>query len=209
MNTYETLVVQREQGVATVTLNRPDRMNAFTARMREELIQAFDETDADDSVRVVIVTGAGKAFCAGADLAGAGKTFDYASRSDPLREATRFPTPDGDVYRDGGGLVTLRIFRSLKPVIGAVNGAAVGIGATLLLPMDTAVASLPEVNMLTAVAAYVNQGQAVQVAGAPQSGQVRMTVGPEREFIGVGEIDDEGRVAPKRLVRYHDDNNEE
>ncbi|BBS86114.1 MULTISPECIES: tRNA pseudouridine(55) synthase TruB [Aeromonas] len=79
----------------------------------------------------------------------------------------------------------------------------------LLLPMDTAVASLPEVNMLTAVAAYVNQGQAVQVAGAPQSGQVRMTVGPEREFIGVGEIDDEGRVAPKRLVRYHDDRDEE
>jgi tRNA pseudouridine55 synthase len=71
--------------------------------------------------------------------------------------------------------------------------------------MDTAVASLPEVNMLVAVAAYVNQGQAVQVAGSPQSGQVRMTVGPEREFIGVGEIDDEGRVAPKRLVRYHDE----
>jgi len=75
----------------------------------------------------------------------------------------------------------------------------------LLLPMDTAVASLPEVNMQVAVAAYVNQGQAVQVAGSPQSGQVRMTVGPEREFIGVGEIDDEGRVAPKRLVRYHDE----
>ncbi|RDU91046.1 tRNA pseudouridine(55) synthase TruB, partial [Aeromonas veronii] len=75
----------------------------------------------------------------------------------------------------------------------------------LLLPMDTAVASLPEVNMLAVVAAYVNQGQAVQVAGAPQSGQVRMTVGPEREFIGVGEIDDDGRVAPKRLVRYHDE----
>lgn len=78
----------------------------------------------------------------------------------------------------------------------------------LLLPMDTAVASLPEVNMLAAVAAYVNQA-AVQVAGAPQSGQVRMTVGPEREFIGVGEIDDEGRVAPKRLVRYHDEHDEE
>jgi len=75
----------------------------------------------------------------------------------------------------------------------------------LLLPMDTAVASLPEVNMLAVVAAYVNQGQAVQVPGAPASGQVRMTVGPEREFIGVGEIDDDGRVAPKRLVRYHDE----
>ncbi|MGL5302666.1 MAG: tRNA pseudouridine(55) synthase TruB [Aeromonas sp.] len=79
----------------------------------------------------------------------------------------------------------------------------------LLLPMDTAVASLPEVNMLAVIAAYVTQGQAVQVPGAPASGQVRMTVGPEREFIGVGEIDSDGRVAPKRLVRYHDDNNEE
>ncbi|MGL4933537.1 MAG: tRNA pseudouridine(55) synthase TruB [Aeromonas sp.] len=79
----------------------------------------------------------------------------------------------------------------------------------LLLPMETAVEALPEVNMLAVVAAYVNQGQAVQVPGAPTSGQVRMTVGPEREFIGVGEIDGEGRVAPKRLVRYHDDHNEE
>lgn len=141
MTTFETLLLERAQGIATITLNRPDRMNAFTARMRAELIQAFDETDGDDSVRAVIVTGAGKAFCAGADLAGAGKTFDYASRSDPLREETRVATSDGDVYRDGGGLATLRIFRSLKPVIAAINGAAVGIGATLLLPMDIRLAS--------------------------------------------------------------------
>jgi enoyl-CoA hydratase/carnithine racemase len=95
--------------------------------MRDDLIAAFDATDADDQVRVVIVTGSGKAFCAGADLAKGGDTFNYA---DPTK-----------VHRDGGGLVTLRIFKSLKPVIGAINGAAVGIGATMQLPMDIRLAS--------------------------------------------------------------------
>lgn len=141
MSQFETLTLERDNGIAMLTLNRPDRMNAFTALMRAEMIEAFDQTDADDGVRVVIVTGAGKAFCAGADLAGAGKTFDYANRADALRDATRVKTADGDVYRDGGGLVTLRIYRSLKPVIGAINGAAVGIGATMLLPMDIRLAS--------------------------------------------------------------------
>ena len=133
----QTLRYQVDQGVATITLDRPEKMNAFTTVMRDELIAAFDETDADDAVRVVIVTGAGKAFCAGADLSAGGKTFDYAARGDAAREALRV----GDVYRDGGGLVTLRIFRSLKPVIGAINGAAVGIGATMQLPMDIRMAS--------------------------------------------------------------------
>lgn len=141
MNNWETLLLARDRGIATITLNRPDRMNAFTAKMRAELIEAFDTTDADDSVGAVIVTGAGRAFCAGADLGQAGGTFDYASRSDPLREATRVETQDGEIYRDGGGLVTLRIFRSLKPVIAAINGAAVGIGATMLLPMDIRLAA--------------------------------------------------------------------
>ena len=134
---FQTLLYAVDDGVATITLNRPDKLNAFTAQMRDELIAAFDLTDADDAVRAVVVTGAGRAFCAGADLAAGGNTFDYAKRQDPRREATMA----GDVYRDGGGQVTLRIFRSLKPVIGAINGAAVGIGATMQLPMDVRVAS--------------------------------------------------------------------
>ena len=126
------------EGIATLTLNRPEKLNAFTAQMRDEMIAVFDETDRDDAVRAVIVTGAGRAFCAGADLSSAGgSTFDYASRRDALREETKV----GDVYRDGGGLVTLRIYRSLKPVIGAINGAAVGIGVTMQLPMDIRIAS--------------------------------------------------------------------
>ncbi|MFZ4760434.1 MAG: crotonase/enoyl-CoA hydratase family protein [Burkholderiaceae bacterium] len=134
---FETLLYAVEDGIATITLNRPDRMNAFTPRMRDELIAAFDATDADDAVRAVIVTGAGRAFCAGADLSSGGNTFDYAERRDASRESVRV----GDVYRDGGGLVTLRIFRSLKPVIGAINGAAVGVGVTMQLPMDIRLAS--------------------------------------------------------------------
>jgi enoyl-CoA hydratase/carnithine racemase len=133
----ETLLYTVEDGVATVTLNRPEKLNAFTARMRDELVAVFDETDADDAVRAVIVTGAGRAFCAGADLSSGGKTFDYEARNDEAREAHRV----GEVYRDGGGIVTLRIFNSLKPVIGAINGAAVGIGVTMQLPMDIRIAS--------------------------------------------------------------------
>ncbi len=132
-----TLRYTMTDGVATVTLNRPEKLNAFTTQMRDELIAVFDHTDADDAVRAIIVTGAGRAFCAGADLSSGGKTFDYAARGDEAREAHRV----GDVYRDGGGLVTLRIFRSLKPVIGAINGPAVGIGMTMQLPMDIRLAS--------------------------------------------------------------------
>ena len=133
----ETLLYKVDDGIATVTLNRPQKMNAFTAQMRDDLVAVFDETDADDAVRVVIVTGAGKAFCAGADLSSGGKTFDYAARGDAARDAYKV----GDVYRDGGGLATLRIYKSLKPVIGAINGAAVGIGMTMQLPMDMRMAS--------------------------------------------------------------------
>jgi enoyl-CoA hydratase/carnithine racemase len=134
---FETLRYEVQDGIATVTLNRPDQLNAFTATMRDDLVAAFDETDRDDAVRAVIVTGAGRAFCAGADLSSGGNTFDYAARSEAARERYKV----GDVYRDGGGIVTLRIFQSLKPVIGAINGAAVGIGMTMQLPFDLRLAS--------------------------------------------------------------------
>ncbi len=135
--TFETLLYTVDDGIATITLNRPEKMNAFTAQMRDDLVAAFDATDADDAVRVVIITGAGRAFCAGADLSSGGKTFDYASQANLAREKYKV----GDVYRDGGGVATLRIFKSLKPVIGAINGAAVGIGMTMQLPMDIRMAS--------------------------------------------------------------------
>ena len=116
-------------GICTITLHRPEKLNAFTTTMMRELIEAFDRTDADDAVRVVIVTGAGRGFCAGADLSGGGGTFDYHEAGDLA------------AHRDGGGLVTLRIFESTKPVIAAVNGPAVGVGVTMTLPMDIRVAS--------------------------------------------------------------------
>jgi enoyl-CoA hydratase/carnithine racemase len=132
--------------IATITLNRPDKLNAFTGVMMAEMIEAFGKADADDQVRVVIVTGAGRGFCAGADLSQGAKTFDYESRSDRPEKAG-VPMKDGHVdwshegVRDGGGRVTLRIFESLKPVIGAINGPAVGIGVTMQLPMDIRIAS--------------------------------------------------------------------
>lgn len=119
--------------VLTITLNRPDKLNAFTFTMMNELIDAFDRADADDDVRAVIVTGAGRGFCAGADLAAGDGTFDYRDTSG--NEARL------EDARDGGGLVTLRIFESKKPVIAAVNGPAVGVGVTMTLPMDVRLAS--------------------------------------------------------------------
>jgi enoyl-CoA hydratase/carnithine racemase len=118
-----------EDGVCTVTLNRPDRLNAVNTPMLDELREAWDRADADDGVRAVIVTGAGRAFCAGADLGSGGATFDYHSRA------------SAEEHRDGGGTVTLRIFDMKKPVIAAINGPAVGFGITLTLPMDIRIAS--------------------------------------------------------------------
>lgn len=129
---YETLQYEVDQGVLTLTLNRPDRMNAFNDVMRRELIEAFDAADQDDAVRAIIVTGAGKAFCAGADLEKGGDTFNRDKRED---------SDLANSERDGGGTVTLRIYECRKPVIGAINGAAVGIGLTMQLPMDIRMAS--------------------------------------------------------------------
>ncbi|HEV7383441.1 MAG TPA: crotonase/enoyl-CoA hydratase family protein [Phenylobacterium sp.] len=129
-----------EDGVATLTLNRPDKLNAFNTQMMKDMIAAFDATDADDAVRAVIVTGAGRGFCAGADLSAGAQTFDYSSRAGEGQADLAARTRDG-MQRDGGGLLTLRIYESLKPVISACNGAAVGVGATMQLAMDIRLAS--------------------------------------------------------------------
>lgn len=129
---YEEILYEVSEQIATITLYRPDKLNSFTNRMLKEIITAFDESDADDNVRAVIVTGSGRAFCAGADLSGGGETF--AKGGSDVKAKT-------GVMRDGGGLVSLRIFESKKPVIGAINGAAVGVGVTMTLPMDIRLAS--------------------------------------------------------------------
>jgi enoyl-CoA hydratase/carnithine racemase len=134
---FETLAYDLTDGVATITLNRPDRLNAFNTQMMKDLIAAFDTTDADDAVKAVIVTGAGRGFCAGADLSSGGETFNYDARGGGDKAARQ----QGGVHRDGGGLVSLRIYDSLKPVIGAINGPAVGVGVTMQLPMDIRLAS--------------------------------------------------------------------
>jgi enoyl-CoA hydratase/carnithine racemase len=127
---FEQIRYEVADGVLTITLDRPDRLNAFTPTMQRELIAAFDAADADDDVRAVIVTGAGRGFCAGADLEAGGSTFDYRERG-----------VEEEVPRDGGGQLVLRIFESPKFVIGAINGPAVGVGATMTLPMDVRLAA--------------------------------------------------------------------
>jgi enoyl-CoA hydratase/carnithine racemase len=125
---FSEIILEVDDGIATITLNRPDALNAFTGTMMRELIAAFDATDADDAVRAVIVTGAGRGFCAGADLSAGGSTFSAGGGGEAAGPQA--------VPRDGGGLVSLRIYRSLKPVIAAINGPAVGVGITMTLPMD-------------------------------------------------------------------------
>ncbi|MHA6289346.1 enoyl-CoA hydratase-related protein [Maricaulis sp. CAU 1757] len=136
--TYSTIRYVVDDQIATITLDRPHRLNAFTLDMGEEIIAAFDEADADDAVRAIIVTGEPPAFCAGADLSTGADTFNQVARE---AESGEFD-PSDPKWRDSGGRVNLRIWDALKPVIGAVNGAAVGIGATLLLPMDIRLASI-------------------------------------------------------------------
>lgn len=126
---FEQITTEVAEGVLTITLNRPERLNAWTAQMGLELREAFDRADAEEEVRAIIVTGAGRGFCAGADLTAGGETFDSRKR-----EST-------GPARDGGGELTLRIFRCTKPVIAAINGPAVGVGATMTLPMDIRLAA--------------------------------------------------------------------
>jgi enoyl-CoA hydratase/carnithine racemase len=129
---YGQIAYEVEDSILTLTLDRPEQLNAFTEQMKTELIDAFDRADADDGVRAIIVTGRGRGFCAGADLSGGPTTFDAAGRG---RES------DISTYRDGGGQLTLRIFECKKPVIAAINGPAVGVGITMTLAMDIRLAS--------------------------------------------------------------------
>jgi len=182
------------EGVCTLTLNRPDKLNALTRTMLDELLAAFDQADADDAVRAVIVTGAGRAFCAGADLSAGGKTFDRVARGrgEPAAE-----------HRDGGGLVTLRIYELKKPVIAAINGPAVGFGITMTLPMDVRIAStaarigfvftrrgvvpeacstwfLPRLVGISRAAEWVYTGRVFPADEAREGGLVTRVVEPER-----------------------------
>lgn len=130
---YEQIKYEIQDGILTITLNRPDKLNAFTGKMLSELLDAMDRSDRDDDVRAVVFTGAGRGFCAGADLSGGANTFNAENRG-PV-------DPGLDGHRDGGGLFTLRAYESLKPTIAACNGPAVGVGVTMQLPMDIRLAS--------------------------------------------------------------------
>lgn len=132
---FETISYQLQDHIATITLNRPERLNAFTDVMAAELISAFEAADDNDRVRVVVVTGAGRAFCAGADLSAGSSSFDYDNLENHVSHQ------EEGIPRDTGGRTTLRIFQSKKPVIAAINGAAVGVGITMTLPMDIRLAS--------------------------------------------------------------------
>ena len=129
---YKELLTSQHGDTYVVSLNRPKKLNAFTKTMQDELIKVFDYTDENDDIKSVVITGEGRAYCAGADLVDGPNTFNYAEEGNRL---------SNDDHRDGGGLVALRIFRSKKPVIGAINGDAVGVGATMTLPMDVRIAS--------------------------------------------------------------------
>src|SRR3954471_2067704 len=130
-SSYTEIAYEVADGVATITLDRPDALNSVTLRMVDELVDVFDYTDADDNVRAVVVTGRGRAFCAGADLSLGDKTFE---RPEGVSDS-------GQRWRDEGGLISLRIFASLKPVIAAINGSAAGVGVTMTLPMDIRLAA--------------------------------------------------------------------
>jgi enoyl-CoA hydratase/carnithine racemase len=188
---YEDIKYEIADRVLTITLHRPDKLNAYTRRMQEELIDAFGRADADDEVRSVVVTGAGRGFCAGADLSAGSATFDFRNRQETI-----------DEHRDGGGKLTLRIFESKKPVIAAVNGPAVGVGATMQLPMDVRIASsaarfgfvfarrgvvpeacsswfLPRIVGISRAAEWVYSGRVFDAQEALAAGLVSRVVPPE------------------------------
>ena len=204
MPDFTEIVYEVSDRVATVTLDRPDHLNAFTPTMCFELLRVFDEIDADDEVRAVIFTGAGRGFCAGADLSAGGATFD-ADEQGHAAGSPRAAT-EAEVPRDGGGLVTLRAFECTKPLIAAINGPAVGIGITMTLPMDIRLAAddakvgfvfarrgitmeaasswfLPRLVGLSQAAEWVYTGRVFSAAEAQAGGLVR-SLHPKDELLG-------------------------
>jgi enoyl-CoA hydratase/carnithine racemase len=196
---FETILLERDDGIATITLHRPDRLNAFTQQMLDDLLDALDATDADDDVRAVIVTGSGRAFCAGADLGRGGETFS--------RDAEPFSM---ERHADGGGILARRLLDSTKPVIAAVNGAAVGIGVTMTLPMDVRLAAdgarfgfvfarrgivpeacssffLPRLVGIAQAAEWVFSGRVFDAAEALRGGLVR-SVHPAAELLPAARV---------------------
>ncbi len=192
---FETIGYEVAESVLTITLQRPERLNAFTEAMGAELIEAFEHADRDDEVRAIVVTGAGRGFCAGMDLGEGGATFDYGER------------PEGEIPRDGGGRVVLRIFEMTKPVIAAINGPAVGVGITMTLPMDIRLAAegarigfvftrrgivpeacsswfLPRIVGISQAMEWVASGRVFTAREALAGGLVR-SVHPEGELLGV------------------------
>jgi enoyl-CoA hydratase/carnithine racemase len=186
----ETIRRELRDRILTITLHRPERLNAFTSQMLRELLAALDQADADDEVRVILFTGEGRAFCAGADLGSGGDTFDASEQESE------------EAHRDGGGLLTLRLFQCRKPVIAAVNGPAVGVGATMTLPMDIRIASekarfgfvfarrgivpeacsswfLPRVVGISRAMEWVATGRLFQAQEALEGGLVSRVVPPE------------------------------
>ena len=192
---YEQILYEVEDHILTITLNRPDKLNAFTERMMVEVIDAIDRADADDEVRAIIFTGAGRGYCAGADLSSGSGTFDARARggADP---------GDPELLRDGGGRVTLRLYDCKKPLIAAVNGAAVGVGVTMTLPMDIRLASdkarfgfvfarrgivpeacsswfLPRVVGISRACEWVYSGRVFPASEAKEGGLVREVYAPD------------------------------
>jgi enoyl-CoA hydratase/carnithine racemase len=204
---YEQITAEISERILTITLNRPERLNAWTPTMCRELIDALDRADEDDEVRAVIITGAGRAYCAGADLAAGGETFN----------ARRLETA-ADEHRDNGGQFALRVFACLKPVIGAINGAAVGIGATMTLPMDVRLAAedarfgfvfvrrgiVPEACSSWFLPRIVGISRAIEwvASGRVFSAQEALSGGLVRSLHPGGELIDAARTVANEMIEH-------
>jgi enoyl-CoA hydratase/carnithine racemase len=216
---YETIRYEVSDHLLTITLDRPEQLNAFTVQMAEELVDAFGRASADENVRAVIVTGAGKAFCAGMDLSKPGNVFGLDETQRPTLDDMHERLDDPAIVsgvRDTGGRVTLAIFECTKPVIAAINGAAVGIGATMTLAMDVRIASekarigfvfgkigivpeacsswfLPRIVGISQALEWIYSAEIFDAAEAQRAGLIKQIVAPESLL-------DEARAIARRFV---------